>query len=145
MTIPVKFTLLSSLAGLLIVVPCSGGPVSSLDDIEFWVGSGTNQAALLLDWDGESSTDQSLAWGYRWDGTATGEDMLLQILSADARLFAKTSAGGPIGIAVYGLGYDNDDDGVFAIDDGTLFDSNGIHVGEPPFCGTGWPRVHELS
>jgi len=117
-------------------LPSNAGIVTSLDDVEFWVGSGANRTALVLDWDGEISTDESLVWGYRWDGAASGEDMFRDILAADARLFTKISASGPTGIAVYGLGYDKNDDCEFAIDDGTIFGMDGIYVSSPTDLGT---------
>ena len=123
--------MVSVLIALVLTGACFGGPISSLDDVAYWVGSGTNRAALLLDWDGESTGDQSLAWGYRWDGVATGEDLLKDVLAADARLFAKISAGGPQGIAIYGLGYDSNNDGQFALSDGTPFDADGIAISDP--------------
>lgn len=132
----VKLSLLLLLLNFAFCTTCFGGPVSSLNDIEFWVGSGANQAALLLDWDGEATGDQSLAWGYRWDGAATGEDMLRDVLAADTRLFAKISAGGPAGIAFYGTGYDLNDDCMFTINDGTAFNSAGIAVTGPADLAT---------
>src|SRR5436190_24241983 len=56
-------------------------------DIQYWVGSGTNQAALVIDWNLPAG-NQTLVWGYRWDGTATGGQMLNAIVNADARLYA---------------------------------------------------------
>ena len=68
----VLFTvLLSSMAS-----HASAGPVTNFDDIEFWFGSGANQSALAIDWNGQSTADNSLVWGYRWDGTAQGVEML---------------------------------------------------------------------
>lgn len=107
------------------------GAVASLDDIAFWVGSGPNRAALAIDFLGNDSSDSALTWGYRWDGSATGEDMLLDILAADPRLFAKLSAPSGLGRSVYGLGYDGNDDGQFALSDNTTFDADGIFISGP--------------
>ena len=52
--------------------------ISSFDDIQYWVGSGQNRAALVLQWNDELNP-VSITWGYRWDGTATGIDMLRAI------------------------------------------------------------------
>lgn len=52
--------------------------VQSFDDITYWVGSGSNRAALVIDWN-DGSTTESYAWGFRWNGTATGADMLRAI------------------------------------------------------------------
>ncbi|HUX16670.1 MAG TPA: PEP-CTERM sorting domain-containing protein, partial [Phycisphaerae bacterium] len=99
------------------------------DDIEYWIGSGSNEAALVIDWK-SGNAPTCLAWGYRWDDSATGEDMLTAIAgSGDIR----SSNNGPVigsadgadsrfGIqitdwggskTVFGLGYDVDDDGGF--------------------------------
>ena len=60
-------------------------PTVSTSDIQYWIGSGSNEAILIISWD-ESSPAQSLAWGYRWNGTKTAADMLLDINNTDARL-----------------------------------------------------------
>ncbi len=102
----------------------------TFDDIEYWVGEGDNQAALVIDW--VSGNDPlCLAWGYRWDGVATGEDMLMAIAGVgdvrsenngpvvgsvdgdDARLGAQVTVYDDFGNSVFGLGYDVDDDGGF--------------------------------
>lgn len=92
----------------------------TLDDIEFWVGEGANEAALIIDWNGENAdldfAAPTLAWGYRWDDAATAEDALRDILAADSRLFGNLPNFGGLGVAVLGLGYDANDDGLFAIE-----------------------------
>ena len=50
--------------------------ITTLDDIQFWVGSGANRAGVALDWNGDATTDTALVWGFRWDGPATGETMI---------------------------------------------------------------------
>src|SRR3974390_1833771 len=50
-------------------------PAPDFSNIQFWVGSGANQAALVIDWR-DGLTPESLLWGYRWNGSATGLDML---------------------------------------------------------------------
>jgi|GEM_PF-1048599 len=49
--------------------------VDNFDQIQYWVGSGQNRAALILQWN-DGRNPVSLAWGYRWDGAASGLDML---------------------------------------------------------------------
>jgi len=108
----------------------SSASAASFDDIQFWVGSGTNQAGLVLDWnDGKSA--ESLMWGYRWDGSAQGIDMFHAIVSADPRLFANVSPSGEFGVSVYGIGYDLDGDNVFDVSPPLSFDSGGWSVGSP--------------
>lgn len=106
---------------------CAAGPVTTFDDIRFWVGTGANRSALAIDWNGPDTSDHSLVWGYRWDGAATGIDMLTAIIRADDRLYAKMGPIGGFGFGVVGLGYDTNNDGLFALDDGTTFDQSGIN------------------
>lgn len=99
-----------------------------LGDVQHWVGAGSNRAVLVIDWnDGKSPA--SLAWGYRWDGSATAQDMLLALVAADPHLYARIGLPGSSGVPLYGLGYDSDGDG-FAISDGTSF-TDGLAVTGP--------------
>ncbi len=50
------------------------------NDILFWVGNGSNEAVMAVNW-----ADTALAWGYRWNGTATVADMMAHIAAADPR------------------------------------------------------------
>ena len=52
----------------------------AFSDILFWVGEGTNEAVMAVNW-----ADTALAWGYRWNGTATVADMMAHIAAADPR------------------------------------------------------------
>ncbi|BBO86544.1 hypothetical protein DSCO28_71100 [Desulfosarcina ovata subsp. sediminis] len=95
------------------------------DDITYWVGEGENQAAFVVDWwDGKEP--ECLVWGYRWDGEATGEDMIVALVGngtassgtyaggfsgADSRLYATLVYYSGLGYALTGLGYDLDNDG----------------------------------
>jgi hypothetical protein len=103
----------------------------TFSDIQYWVGAGTNQAALAIDWSQSSTSPPALVWGYRWSGTATGADMLTAVVRADDRLFGKFD--GPQGSesTIYGLGYDANNDGQFAINDGTSFDAQGVAYSGP--------------
>jgi hypothetical protein len=96
----------------IIAATASAEPFS-FDDIQFWVGEGANRSALAIDWVEDSSQPPALVWGYRWDGTATGRDMLLAIVEADDRLFAKLGNSPANPVRLYGLGYDTDNDGEF--------------------------------
>lgn len=116
---------LLTLAG---VIGCGAwaSPAATLEDIQFWVGRGTNRAALVIDWrDGKQPA--CLVWGYRWNGTATGLDMLRSVVAADGRLFAHLGQFG-WGTAILGLGYDRNDSGDFGVTPGLVFDSGGLAV-----------------
>jgi len=121
----------ATVATLLLASRANAGPVASFDDIEFWVGTGSNSAAVAIDWDKNSATTPALVWGFRWDGAATGQTMLSAIVAADPRLFAKSAGHGSLGSAIYGLGYD-DGDGEFALDDDTVFDELGFATSPGP-------------
>ena len=71
--------------------PSDPAPVEAtiaFSDIVYWVGTGSNEAVLAVNW-----ADTALAWGYRWTGTATVEDMLNGIAAADPR-FSYTGGSG---------------------------------------------------
>ncbi len=86
-------------------------------DILYWVGEGTNQVVMAVNW-----ADTALAWGYRFDGTKTVNDMMTDIAAADPR-FSFTMDG-------YFLGDINFNDGsrTLAITPGNYWSSsnNGI-------------------
>lgn len=96
----------------------------TLDDITTWTGTGDNRAGLVIDWaDGASP----VAYGYRFDGSVTGEDMFRAIAIDQSELFIKTGEfafGTFTGRAIFGVGLDRDADG-FTISDATVF-TNGI-------------------
>ena len=100
-------------------------PVTTLADIDFWVGQGQNEAALVIDFDDMDATTPSLVWGYRFDGSPTAETMFRDITAGDPRLYAKISTFS-FGNLVNGIGFDANDDGLFALDDGTIFGTDGI-------------------
>ncbi len=80
----------------------------SFEDIEYWVGEGDNEAALVIDWF-DGIEPRSLIWGYRWDGDANGLDMIQAIANADQRL------SGDFDAMVSEVQYDLNNDG--SIDD----------------------------
>lgn len=109
----------------------SASPYTDFDlsNIQYWVGSGSNEAALVVDFQMPSGTE-SYAWGYRWNGTATGEDMFRAIAGttvlrqrdggafegtftgSDPRLYLRSSDFGPgLGDSVFGIGYDANNNG----------------------------------
>ena len=113
----------------LLASPAIGQPFT-FDDIQFWVGSGSNRAALAIDWADDSMQPPALVWGYRWDDTAHGSDMFTAIVAADPGLSAKLGTS-PTNRAVYGLGYDANGNGAFGTSDNTVFDSQGFAFTDP--------------
>lgn len=62
------------------------------DDVLFWTGSGAQHALLVIDFQDGSATP-SYAWGYRFDGSTTGEAMLNAVVAADPALAAVVTTG----------------------------------------------------
>jgi hypothetical protein len=109
----------------------------SLDDIQVWGGSGSNRAALVIEWSTPQSltnssvptpiADKTLVWGYRFNGAATGAQMLDAVLAADPKLYVVAP------LTVYGyinaaFGYNLQANRSIGITDGTTtnFFTNGI-------------------
>lgn len=85
--------------------------VTSFDDIQFWTGTGSNRAALVIDWNTGTRPD-SYVWGFRWNGTATGEDMFRAIAGQIAQAnFPATptnpqpDGSGDVALSLYVLSY----------------------------------------
>ncbi len=118
-------------AGVVLVTALALGSASALtlDEIQFWAGAGTNRAALVIHWSAPEArnqttvpnplVEQSLAWGYRWDGIAGTEDMFNAILAADPRLFAVVNGNPASGKTVLALGYDLNNNRLFGLRNGT--------------------------
>ena len=62
----------------------SGTTIATSDDLDFIIGSGDNLSVLVIDFNNASGS--SFAWGYRWDGEATGADLLAAVAAADSNL-----------------------------------------------------------
>ena len=90
----------------------------SFDDIDFWVGEGTNRAAVVIDW-GRDDHSAVRAWGYRWNGDATAADALLAIDKADPKLEMDASDS-QYGLNVQGFTYDTYDAATETYTEGTL-------------------------
>jgi uncharacterized protein YjdB len=129
----------------------------TFDDIAVWTGEGSNRAALAVQWNDFRETD-AMVWGYQWDGTAYGIDMLFAVCKVDPKFHVMadaTSSG--YGSAIAGVGYDANGDGVFFVRNkktGLLIypDENGViphpvptydyddyEAGDPEdYWGAGW-------
>jgi hypothetical protein len=73
------FTALFALTWLFAASLPAQNLVANFDNITFWTGTGSNRAALVLDFDAGGGNRISVAWGYRWDGPAVMEDMLFAL------------------------------------------------------------------
>ena len=56
-------------------------------DIQFWVGTGSNSAVVIIGWDDDNPTGNfALAWGVRWNGSTTALALVDSIATYDSRL-----------------------------------------------------------
>ena len=90
--------------------------------IQDWVGTGDNEAAFEIDWNNGTANDD-LVWGYRWNGTATGEQMLDALVAVDPRLYAEVSGTTPYGTELFGLGFHPSGDQNFTLNPPLAFNS----------------------
>jgi len=99
----------------------------TFDDIEYWVGTGSHKACLVVDWN-DSKAPEALAWGFRWDGSVTRAGMVKAVAGttyegamesptidttyygADPRLTLRVSQSF-YGTSLFAAGYDLDADG----------------------------------
>ncbi|MGA2093421.1 MAG: PEP-CTERM sorting domain-containing protein [Sedimentisphaerales bacterium] len=84
--------------------------------VEYWAGTGANEAIMVVDW----QRDVSLAFGYRWGGSATAGDMFDAVDAASDRFYKEWVDGYGNG-AIFGIGYDMDGDGFSKGDTGDYY------------------------
>lgn len=70
--------------GLGLALSASATINISASDIQFWVGTGSNQAVVVIAWD-DCVPATALAWGVRWNGNASALDLIDSIQAYDSR------------------------------------------------------------
>lgn len=73
------------------------------DKIVHWAGTGENRAALVIQFN-DDKDDVAYVWGYRWNGTASGEDMLREVAACSSSLSALVQYTGSMGSTLDGIG-----------------------------------------
>lgn len=93
----------------------------TFDMIKNWTGDGENRAALVIQWNDDKETN-ALVFGYKWNGQATGSDMIRAVVANNPRLYTLiqyTDVSSPTdpngGYTINGFGWDQDNDGDIAI------------------------------
>lgn len=88
-----KNKLAASCAALVVgaATSASGALVLNSSDLDFVVGTGSNLSVLVIDFQ-DGFAEKSFAWGYRWDGSASGQDLLAAILGADESLVINSTS-----------------------------------------------------
>jgi hypothetical protein len=99
----------------------------STNDIQLWTGSGTNRAALVIEWNSPEVfnlttvpapvANKTLVWGYQFNGSATGTQMFNAILASDPRLYAVVN--NIYGTFVEAIGYNLNGNGLIGVSDGS--------------------------
>ncbi|WP_304835108.1 DUF5074 domain-containing protein, partial [Muribaculum intestinale] len=105
-----NFLLLSAVLAVLAVQPIATHAVEYVDwvdwdQIQHWAGDpdGQNKCALVIDFQ-DIEGMESLVWGYRWNGTKTGEDLIRAVASQSSILTAMIQYTGSMGSTLNGLG-----------------------------------------
>lgn len=110
----------------------------TFDMIESWSGEGANRAALVIQWNDPEETE-ALVFGYRWDGLATGADMIRAVVADNPQLYGLiqyTNVSSPTdplgGYTINGFGWDRDGDGEIALkdtkDNQIYYSENGLFI-----------------
>ncbi|MDE7335172.1 MAG: DUF4981 domain-containing protein, partial [Muribaculaceae bacterium] len=75
------------------------------DQIQHWAGdpNGEKKCALVIDFQDVEGAE-SLVWGYRWNGTKTGEDLMRAVASQSSILTAMIQYTGTMGSTLNALG-----------------------------------------
>ena len=143
------------LTALLVALAMAGvaNAAPAFDDVivDYWTGTGDDQALLIIDFD-ETSTSDSFAYGYNFnvsDGK-TGEDMIRDIAANGALDFLSSGTGGgfPGGFFLQDFTYQGNARGsnstgeswAYWIEDGDPFDS-----WDSPMFGAGERILSDLS
>lgn len=94
--------------GVALCFSCWALGAFTFEDIHYWVGEGTNQVAIVIDWN-KPNSKSSLCWGYRWNGAPRSATQILnEIAEADNRLHAAISTS-TWGSSLDALNYDIND------------------------------------
>ncbi len=94
--------------GVALCFSCWALGAFTFEDIHYWVGEGTNQVAIVIDWN-KANSKSSLCWGYRWNGEPRSATQILnEIAEADNRLHAAISTS-TWGSSLDALNYDIND------------------------------------
>jgi hypothetical protein len=120
--------LVLSLAVLLTTISNLQAGFMNFDDIQTWVGTGSHKSGFVVDWN-VNGTDYSLAWGYRWDGTVTAEQMIRDLAAANVGIYATIVEDAMWGNYITGIGFDLNQNGTFGASspmNGSLSFSNGV-------------------
>ena len=73
------------------------------ESIRHWAGSGEKKAALIVQFN-DGKDEVGYVWGYRWNGSASGEDMVRAVARASRSLTVLVQYTGSMGSTLDGVG-----------------------------------------
>lgn len=85
--------LLTFILGLGLAAGASATINFPASSVQYWVGSGSNSAVVIIGWDDNPNGNFALAWGVRWNGSAMAVNMLDTIATYDSRVAYAISSG----------------------------------------------------
>ncbi len=106
-------------AAFILLLSPAASIAFGFSDVHYWVGTGSNRAALVIDWV-TGPGPRSVAIGYRFDGQKTGRDML-DAMSKMQRSITYVLVPGVPYTAVFGIGYDRNGGGLDPVDPGDSY------------------------
>jgi hypothetical protein len=124
--------------GILAAAVLFGGAFASaqtftLSNIQNWVGTGTNQAGLVISWNDGKAPD-SLVFGYRWSGADPTVFGMMQAIDAANPRFSFTAHPSYPNASVFSVFYDLTGNGGVPVI-GTPGDLGGPENGHAAFAG----------
>ena len=124
-----KFRLWPALAGVFLAARVAA---FSLDDIQLWTGTGTNRAAVVVQWNVPEVfnnttapapvANKTMVWGLRFNGQTTGKHLFNAVVASDPRLYAVENIDPVFGTGLDAIGYHLGDGPFAGVTDGTVTD-----------------------
>ena len=113
------------LAFFLVGLAINARATISSPNINNWFGTGSNESAFVLQWN-DGKSPGAMAWGYRWNPGAapTLNQLIANLLSANAGIYARGDSSGSYGAGYYGFGYDTGLNNTFSVNGGLDADGN---------------------
>ncbi len=137
-------------------VPISATRTFRMDkNIRFWIGNGTNECAVVVDFNDDSVENCSFAWGYRWNGEAPSMKAILDEITAKDKRLKMFASVGQYGSYIEAFGYDVDGDGgTFTMSGFVKSDADDLfpatessqkvdgETGNVTYLGTSWMQLY---
>jgi hypothetical protein len=92
-------------------VPVAAVRAFGMEDIQSWLGHGTNSCAIVVDFNEGSVEPCSFVWGYRWNGEAPSVKTILDEITARDQRLKMFASVDQYGSFIDAFAYDVDGDG----------------------------------